>query len=111
VWQGRRRLRRLEDAVAEAREERAELQRRVDVFEKIAEAAGASLNDPASDPAPAAPVPSALLAAAWDPDEDGVPVRLDVDGREVIAVVGEGGDPRQWWLAIRRLASRMRSAS
>jgi hypothetical protein len=111
VWQGRRRLRRLENAVAEAREERAELQRRVDVFEKIAEAAGASLRDPANHPAPIDPVPSALLAAAWDRDETGVPVRVDVDGREVIAVIGEGGDPREWWTAIRRLASRLRSAS
>ena len=104
-------MRRLENAVAEAREERAELQRRVDVFERIAAAAGASLRDPASDPEPIGPVPSALLAAAWDPDETGVPVRVDVDGREVIAVIGEGGDPREWWTAIRRLASWHRNAS
>jgi hypothetical protein len=101
VWQRRRRLRRLEDAVAEAREERAELKRRVDIFEQIAEAAGASLRDTE----PIALVPPALLAAARDSDEDGVPVRVDVDDREVIAVIGEGGDPREWWTAIRQLAS------
>jgi len=39
-------------------------------------------------------------------------VRLDVAGREFIAVVGgEGGDPREWWTAIQRLASQHRSAS
>jgi hypothetical protein len=108
VWQRRRRLRRLENAVAEAREAQAELQRRVDVFEQIAEAAGAALGGPE----PALPVPPSLLAAAWDPRENGVPVRLAVDGREVIAVIGdEGGDPREWWTAIRQLASGPGSAS
>jgi hypothetical protein len=35
-----------------------------------------------------------------------------VDGRELIAVVdGEDGDPLEWWSAIQRLASRLRSAS
>jgi hypothetical protein len=108
VWQGRRRLRRLEQEVAEARESQAELQRRVDVFEKIAEAAGAAL----SNPAPDVPVPRPLVAAAWDADQDGTPVHLDVDGRDVIAVIGdEGGDPREWWTAIRHLASGLRSVS
>jgi hypothetical protein len=108
VWQRRRRLRRLESALAEAREDQARLQRRVDLFEKIAEAAGASLSDPAS--APAEPVPSALLAAACDPPRGGVPVSLAVNGRNVVAVIGdEGGDPREWWAAIRRLASGLRS--
>jgi hypothetical protein len=113
VWQGRRRLRRLESALAEAKEDQARLQRRVDLFEKIAEAAGASLTDPA--PAaimPAEPVPPALLAAAWDPPPGGVPVSLAVNGREVVAVIGdEGGDPREWWTAIRRLASGLRGVS
>ncbi len=113
MWQGRRRLRRLEDEVARAREAQAELQRRVDMFEKIAEAAGAALSAPASpDPALLAPVPSSLQAAAWEPRKNGTPVRCTVDGREVIAVVGgEGGDPREWWTAIRQLASRLRSVS
>jgi hypothetical protein len=113
VWQGRRRLRRLENALAAAREDQAELQRRVDLFEKIAEAAGASLSDPgAAGIVPAEPVPSALLAAAWDPPLAGVPVSLAVNGREVIAVIGdEGGEPREWWIAIRRLASGLRSVS
>jgi hypothetical protein len=34
-----------------------------------------------------------------------------VDGRELVAVVGGGGDPHEWWTAIRRLATRLRSAS
>lgn len=110
MWRGRRRLRLLESAFAEAREDQAELQRRVDLFEKIAEAVGASLSDPASATAvPAEPVPSALLAAAWDPPRGGVPVSLAVNGRNVVAVVGdEGGDPGEWWAAIRRLASGLR---
>jgi hypothetical protein len=113
VWQGRRRLRRLENAVAAATEAQAELQRRVDMFEKIAEAAGAVLDGPGtSAAAPPAPVPAALSAAARDPRQDGGPVRLAVDGRDVIAVVGgEGGDPGDWWMAIRRLASPLRSIS
>jgi len=118
VWRGRRRLRLLESAFATAREDQAELQRRVDLFEKIAEAAGAALSDPASAaPAPPNlvppdPVPASLLAAAWDPPHDGVPVSLAVNGRNVVAVIGdEGGDPREWWAAIRRLAPGLRSVS
>ncbi len=82
--------------------------RRVELFEKIAAAAGAELDDTvATDP-----VPPSLLAAAQDPRQAGAPVRLYVDGRELIAVVdGEGGDPHEWWSAIRRLASGLRSAS
>ncbi len=114
VWKGRRsqRIRRLECEVAEARAGQAELRRRVEMFEKIAAAAGADLDDTApADPVPAQPVPPSLLAAAQDRRHSGAPVRLDVDGREFIAVVdGEGGDPREWWSAIWRLASR-RSAS
>ncbi len=104
MWQGRRRLRRLESAVAEARQAQADLQRRVDLFEKIAEAAGVVLGGPDA----AVPVPPSLLAAASVPRQDGVPVRLTVDGREMIAVIGEGGDPGEWWAAIRRLAARPR---
>lgn len=104
---GRRRLRQLENAVLEARADQAELQRRVEVFEKIAEAAGAALGGASpGEAADAEPVPPSLLTAAHDPREKGAPVRLTVDGHEVIAVVGgEGGDPAQWWAAIRRLAS------
>ncbi|HLQ53853.1 MAG TPA: hypothetical protein VK162_06220 [Streptosporangiaceae bacterium] len=105
MWQGRRRLRRLESAVAEARQAQADLQRRVDLFEKIAEAAGVALGGPDD----AVPVPPSLLAAASVPRQDGVPVRLTVDGREMIAVIGgEGGEPGEWWAAIRRLAARPR---
>jgi hypothetical protein len=104
VWLRRRRLRRLENELLEARADQAELKRRVELFEKIAGAAGAALGDPE----PTAPVPPALLAAARNARQQGSPVRLAVDGREVIAVVGEGGDPIQWWEAIRRLLSGTR---
>ncbi len=101
-------MRRLENEVAAARAGQAELVRRVELFEKIAAAAGLELSDTVATE----PVPASLLAAAQDPRQNGAPVRLDVDGRELIAVVdGEGGDPREWWSAIQRLASRLRSAS
>ncbi len=100
VWLGRRRLRRLENEVVEARADQAELRRRLELFERIAAAAGATVGGPASD----GPVPPSLLAAAGDPRYKGAPVRLTVDGREVIAVIGgESGDPEQWWAAIRGL--------
>lgn len=114
MWKGRRseRMRRLEHEVAEAKAERAELRQRLELFEKIAAAAGVEVDGPVKDTAAAKLVPPSLLAAARDPRQHGASVRLDVDGRELIAVVdGEGGDPHEWWSAIRRLASRMRSAS
>jgi hypothetical protein len=111
-------MRRLESEVAAGRAEQAELRRRLELFEKIAAAAGAALDDPAQGDAGAtdilatAPVPPSLLAAAQDPRRSGAPVRLDVDGSELIAVVdGEGGDPDEWWSAIRRLASRLGDTS
>lgn len=108
MWRGKRRLERLEREVAQARAERAALQRRVDLFEKIAEAAGAALDDTVQ----VAQVPPSLLAAAQDPRPTGSPVRLAVGGNDVIAVIGnEGGDPLEWWRAIQRLASGLRSAS
>jgi hypothetical protein len=153
VWQAWRRLQRLEQEVAEARAAQAALQERVNMFEKIAAAAGAALDGaefddtspqfvtrppgeaaaggagaggaasaaralpsgsgggvPALRPPP--PVPPTLLAAAADPGSKGAPVRLAVDGSEVIAVIGdEGGDPRAWWAAIRRVAGWIASAS
>jgi hypothetical protein len=110
VWGHKRsqRMRRLENEVAEGKAERAELRRRLELFEKIAAAAGVEVDDNVATES----VPPSLLAAAQDPRQHGAPVRLDVDGRELIAVVdGEGGDPHEWWSAIRRLASRVRSAS
>jgi hypothetical protein len=109
VWRERRRQRiqQLEDAVAEAKASQAELMRRLELFEKIAATAGVELDErqKVSD------VPEPLVAAARDPRQD-TPVRLEVAGREFIAVVGgEGGDPREWWTAIQRLASQPRSAS
>jgi hypothetical protein len=111
VWQARRRLRQLEQEVAEARAAQAVLQQRVEMFERIAAAAGVSIRDAApGQAAPAAsssqPVPPTLLAAAAEPSREGSPVRLAVEGSDVIAVIGdEGGDPREWWAVIRRLGS------
>ena len=110
MWRQKRsqRIQRLENEVAEGKAERAELRRRLELFEKIAAAAGVDVDDTAVTE----PVPPSLLAAAQDPRRQGAPVRVDVDGRELIAVVdGEGGDPHEWWTAIQRLASRPRSAS
>jgi hypothetical protein len=109
VWRERRRvrIRQLEDAVAEAKASQAELMRRLELFEKIAATAGVELGERerASD------VPEPLMAAARDPRQD-APVRLEVAGREFIAVVGgDGGDPRDWWTAIQHLASQQRGAS
>jgi hypothetical protein len=76
------------------------------MFEKIAAAAGAPIEAVSMARLPP-PVPPTLLAAAADPPRDGSPVRLAVDGTDVIAVVGdEGGDPREWWAAIRRVSGR-----
>ena len=109
VWRERRRerIRQLEDAVAEAQASQAELMRRLELFEKIAATAGVELGERQQP----ADVPEPLVAAARDPRQD-APVRLDVAGREFIAVVGgEGGDPREWWTAIQHLASQHKSAS
>jgi hypothetical protein len=107
VWPGKRRLRRLESEIAEARAGQAELQRRVELFEKIAASAGAALDDAGGAP----PVPTSLVAAAHDYRPGSFPVRLAVNGGEVIAVIGgDGGDPQDWWTAIRRLEYQRRSA-
>jgi hypothetical protein len=109
VWRERRRhrIRQLEDAVAEAKASQAELRQRLELFEQIAATAGVELGERQR----AVDVPQPLLAAARDPRQD-APVRLEVAGREFIAVVGGAdGDPREWWTAIQLLASRPRSAS
>jgi hypothetical protein len=90
-------LRRLADELAEARAEQAELRRRVTAFEMIAAAA--------AQPDLGAHVPPALAAAARELRASEVPVRLDVAGAEVVAVVAGAGDPSQWWAAICRLAA------
>jgi hypothetical protein len=108
VWQQRQRLSRLEKAAVEARAAQADLQRRLEAFERIAAAAGADLTDTVPEPA----VPPPLLAAAVQPGRNGSPVRLAVDGEDVIAVIGdEGGNPSEWWAAISQLATRLGSAS
>lgn len=108
VWQQRKRLAWLEKEAAEARAAQADLQRRLEAFEKIAAAAGADLTGTRPEP----PVPASLLAAALEPGRNGSPVRLAVDGEDVIAVIGdEGGNPGEWWAAIHQLATRPGSAS
>jgi hypothetical protein len=116
VWQGRRRLAQLEKELTATRAAQRDLQERVHLFEKIAAAAGASLQagPPGDGPAGSlAPVPPGLLAAAAERRAEGAPVKLAVGGRDVIAVIGddEGGDPREWWTAIRKFTARLRSAS
>jgi hypothetical protein len=101
-------MRRLENEVAAARANQADLTRRLELFEKIAAAAGVELTDP---PEPGE-VPPQLATAAQDPRQD-APVRLNVDGREFVAVVGggDGGDPIEWWTAIKQLAGRSGNSS
>jgi hypothetical protein len=99
VWLMRHRLRQLEDELARAKADQAELRWRLERFEKIAAAAGADVGTPA----PPAPMPPSLLAAARELHRREAPVRLDVAGTEVIAVIGGAGDPREWWAAIVRL--------
>jgi hypothetical protein len=120
VWQGKRRMTELENEVAQARAAQAALQQRVNLFERIAAAAGASLSEaPPGAAEPQAggslgePLPATLLAAATRGQAAGAPVRLEVGGQDVIAVIGddEGGDPREWWNAIHRLTAQLRSAS
>jgi hypothetical protein len=106
VWRGRRRIRRLEEEVATARAEQAELERRLEVFEKIAGAVGGSLPESAwwGTAVPAAPMPATLAAAAREQLPQDAPVRLEVAGSDVIAVIGGPGDPRQWWSALWQIA-------
>jgi hypothetical protein len=115
MWRRRRRLQQLETEIAQGKAERAELRRRLDWFETIAAAAGAAapgtdsqgtalLSTGLPSTVPLAPLPPNLLAAARDLRGHDVPVRLEVAGAEVIAVVGGPGDPREWWTAIWRTA-------
>lgn len=95
----RRGARRLADELAETRADQAELRRRLEAFEAIAAAAGAAMH-----PVPDAPVPPELMAAANEHRSEDVPVRLEVAGSEVVAVLGGPGDPREWWTAIWQFA-------
>src|SRR5260370_38352441 len=72
VWKERhsRRMRRLENEVAEAKAGQAELQRRVELFEKIAAAAGVELDDAVA----ADSRPPSLLGRGQDPRPTGRPV-------------------------------------
>jgi hypothetical protein len=106
VWRRKRDFRRLADELAEAKVERAELRRRLEAFEEIAAAAGAAVGM-----VPDAPVPTELIAAARERRAEDVPVRLDVAGGEVFAVVGGPGDPREWWTAIWHFARRDEQAN
>lgn len=106
MWRRRRRLRRLEGEMLATKTDQAELRQRVELFEKIAEAAGAAI-----DSLPSAPMPPELVAAARNVHAGEVPLRLDVAGTEAIAVIGGAGDPREWWTAIWRLAETAERAS
>jgi hypothetical protein len=95
------RIERLEDEAAAASARLSDLRQRLELLEKVAAAAGAQ---PDGDAA-AAPMPPALLAAARDLHQRDVPVRLDVAGNDVVAVIGGAGDPREWWTTICLLAA------
>jgi len=104
VWRRRHRLKQLETEVAAGKADRTELRRRLDMFEQLAASAGAAQDRWQSAAVPAAPMPPTLAAAGRDLRTDDVPVRLDVAGNDVVAVVGGEGDPREWWTAIWELA-------
>jgi hypothetical protein len=100
MWRDRRRIQRLEDELARAQADHAKLRRRLEQIEVIAAAAGGAQEDSV----PSGPMPAGLVAAARELHSRDLPVRLDVAGSEVIAVVGGGGDPREWWNAIWQIA-------
>jgi hypothetical protein len=102
MWREKRRLQRLEDALASAQADQAQLRNRLERFEMIAAAAGAGQGDPL----PAGPMPPGLVAAARELHSRDVPVRLEVADCEVIAVIAGEGDPRQWWNAIWQIAGQ-----
>jgi len=125
MWRRTRHLQQLETEIAQGKAERAELRRRLDWFEAIAAAAGAVAPGTDSEgtalpssglpsaaqsraaqdsTAPLAPLPPNLLAAARELRGRDVPVRLEVAGAEVVAIVGGPGDPKEWWRAIWRTA-------
>jgi hypothetical protein len=106
MWRLRHRLRELEREIAEARASQHELRQRLEFFEQIAAAAGAV----PKAPAPPAPLPPALAAAASQVRSRDAPVRVEVEGTEVIAVIGGEGDPQEWWSAIWQLVSAGRDA-
>ena len=106
MWRRRHRIRRLEEEVATARADQAELRRRLEMFEMIAGAAGAALPDLPSRQSTAAPVPASLVAAAQSVSPHQAPIRLLVGDTDLIAVVGGPGDPREWWSAVCRVATR-----
>jgi hypothetical protein len=111
VWRRRRRdhpprlaehrIERLEDEAAAASAGLTELRQRLDLLESVAAAAGAA----PYGGVPAAPMPPVLLAAARDVHQRDIPVRLDVAGTDVVAVIGGAGDPREWWTTIWQLAA------
>lgn len=45
-------------------------------------------------------IPAALLSAAGSACPDGQAVKVTIGGQEVIAVVGPGGSPAEWYAAI-----------
>ncbi len=100
MWRRRRRLQRLEAEIAKASADRTDLRHRLEHFEMIAAAAGAAQRYPV----PSEPLPPSLVTAASDARAQDIAVRLDIGAAEVIAVVGGGGDPREWWTAIWRAA-------
>ncbi len=77
MWREKRRLRQLENEVAQARAGQADLQRRLELFEKIAAAAGVEAPGPAGEPdLTEDTVPQSLAAVHVNPDRSAVPARV-----------------------------------
>jgi hypothetical protein len=108
VLKRRRRIRRLEVEVAEAWEGQQEIRRRLDLFERIAAAAGAALPQDQWWRAAitAEPAPPTLVAASRGAGPRPAAVCLETAGTDVIAVADQPGDVRDWWAAICCVAAR-----
>jgi hypothetical protein len=95
----RRRLRRPGDVVSTTALEQAEAALPVTVPVRAV---------PSGPVLPSAPMPAELVAAAREARDDEdvrlLPVRLELAGGSVIAVIGGDGDPREWWTAVWRIA-------
>ena len=101
MW-GRRRIRQLEVEVAEAWAGQHDLRRRLELFERIAAAAGAGLGEADwwADAVTDEPPPPALVAAAGASGPRPGAVCLDAAGCDMIAVADQPGNAFDWWAAI-----------
>lgn len=90
-----------ERKIAELQNQQYAMRHVLDQLLTVAAAAGSTAESAAADAVPGVPAP--LVAAVRNPSRrpGGEPILLRGPGdREVIAVVGEYGNPRDWWAAI-----------